>query len=319
MNRQFILKKTNQLSTTERDLYLELFFRVFRRRMSTDQFDRKYLYTPTGYSYHGLMIIDGLIVGAYNTIPYLYKYFDKEVMFALSVDTMIDEQYRGGPFSLLKIAKLVLDPMRQDGVSFAFGFPNDKAYEFTVRVLKWQDIGELDYYVLLRNVGAIIPKLRCFNSLSRAYARVLVGLPGHQDATQNEYNIEKANGKAFEKHRYDASYGAVDLQQGGKCVYKIYTEPPGIKTLYVIDVCPLNRVCFDEAIARVYAECGRSIDMILYVGALPFRPRRLRRLPESRKPRRVRMCGKIIAPTVVDDRIFQIGNWKVNISNFDVR
>lgn len=319
MTPQYIFKKTNQLSIAEKEQHLELFSRVFAKKMSKEQFDRKYLYTPTVYSYHGLMNIDGLIVGAYNAIPYLYMYFGQKLMFSLSVDMMIDKQHRPGPFNLHKMANLVYDAMKKDGIAFLLGFPNDQAYDLNKKVLGYRDIGELDYYVLPLNIGAVIPKLKCLDFLSRSFARILMGLPRCRHKTQYEYCIEKVGGKAFDRHRYDASYGAVDLQQGGKCVYKIYTEPPGIKTLYVIDVYPLNRVCFDEAIARVYAECGRSIDMILYVGALPFRSRRLRRLPESRKPRRIRMCGKVLDPAVVDDRVFQVENWNVNISNFDVR
>ena len=319
MNRRFILKKTNQLSIVEKEQYLELHFRVFQRRMSTDQFDRKYFYTPTGYSYHGLMIIDGLIVGAYNTIPYLYRYFDQELMFALSVDTMIDKQHRAGPFNLLRMANLVMEALKQDKVCFAFGFPNDNAYEFTTKVLRWKDIGELDYYVLPLNIGVVIPKLKYLDFLSRSFARILMSVPRYQHKTQHEYCIEKVGGKAFDQHRYDSGYSIVDLGHRGRCVYNIYVEDQSIRTLYMIDVYPLTSTFFDKAVEQVYAESGRFVDMILYVGTLPFRPARLVRLPDSRKPRRIRMCGKILNGEIVDDRIFQLENWNVNISNFDVR
>lgn len=319
MNRRFTLKKTNQFSTAEKDQYLDLFFRVFRKRMSNDQFDRKYLHTPTGYSYHGLTVFDGKIVGAYTAIPYLYKYFDQKLVFALSVDTMIDEQHRGGPFNLKKMATLVYDAMKADGVQFILGFPNDQAYEFTRRVLKWRDIGELDYYILPRNIGAIIPRMRFLNPLSRLIARIKIGLPRSLRVTQYKYNIEKVNGKEFDRHRYDSSYRTINLGHGAKCVYKIYVEDQTVRALYIIDVSPLNPTVFDEAIKQLYSLKAKSIDLIIYVGKLPFLPSCLVKLPESKKPRKIRMAGRILVPEGVDNRVFTIDNWNVNLSNFDVR
>jgi len=319
MTPQYIFKKTNQLSIAEKEQHLELFSRVFAKKMSKEQFDRKYLYTPTVYSYHGLMNIDGLIVGAYNAIPYLYMYFGQKLMFSLSVDMMIDKQHRPGPFNLHKMANLVYDAMKKDGIAFLLGFPNDQAYDLNKKVLGYRDIGELDYYVLPLNIGAVIPKLKCLDFLSRSFARILMGVPRCRHKTQHEYCIEKAGGQAFDQHRYDSGYSMVDLGRRGRCVYNIYVEDQSIRTLYMIDVYPLTSTFFDKAVEQVYAESGRLVDMILYVGTLPFRPARLVRLHDSRKPRRIRMCGKILNGEIVDDRIFQLENWNANISNFDVR
>jgi len=319
MNLEFIFKKTNQFLAVEKEQYLELFFRVFRKRIGPDQFDRKYLCTPTGYSYHGLMIADEQVVGAYSTIPYSYKYFGKQVMLALSVDTMIDEQQRGGPFNLLKMATLVYDAMKRDNIGFVFGFPNNNAYEVTKKVLKWRDIGELDFYILIQNIGGIIPKMSFLNSFSRLFAREMITLPKSPNGREYEYNIQKLDGKEFDEHRYDGWYRVIDLGHGAKCVFKIYVEAPMARTLYVIDVSPLTPNVFDKAIKQIYRIIAKSIDLIIYVGKLPFPPSTLIKLPESRKPRKVRMAGKILLPEVIDDRIFKIDNWNVNLSNFDAR
>jgi hypothetical protein len=55
------------------------------------------------------------------------------------------------------------------------------------------------------------------------------------------------------------------------------------------------------------------------VGRLPFSPRPLLRVPAFMKPRRVYLCGKLLSPGALDDRVFNLDNWNVNISNFDVR
>jgi hypothetical protein len=320
MKPRFTFKRTDQLEEHEKTQFLQLFSLVFSRSMTPSQFDRKYLRTTWGYSYHGLMLANNAVVGAYNTVPYSYYYFGKRVTFCLSVDTMVDQQYRRQhPLALLKMAKSVVDAMKQDGVCFAFGSPNDNAYSYTTKVLKWQKIGELDFYVLPRNLGAVIPKLRWLNFVSRACAGALVRLPLRKRRAKPTYHIEKKRDTLFAGHRYDSSYGFVELGCGSECTYKIYTEDLGVRALYLIDVHPLTPVTFDKAIERVYAECAHAVDIMLYVGKLPFVPTRMIKVPESRKPRRIQMCGKILDPHVMDERILQIENWNINISNLDVR
>lgn len=216
------------------DQFLALFSLVFNKKMNVEQFNRKYLCTSHGYSYHGLMVVDKQIVGAYSTIPYLYNFFGKTVTFALSVDTMIDQQHRAGPFNLIKMTTLVYDAMKQDGVDFVMGFPNDNAYEFTKRVLKWRDIGELDYYVLPRNIGAVSPGLSLLNVFSRIYAGIKVSLPVPQKAADYKYNIEKVSGEEFDKHRYDQRHSIINLESRAKCVYTIHVEEQGIRAYILL-------------------------------------------------------------------------------------
>ena len=288
--------------------------------MTISQFNRKYLRTPSGYSYHGLMWVNHDVAGAYNIIPYKYSYFGESVIFGLSVDTMVDQRYRSlHPLALLKMANSVFDLMRQDGLCFAFGSPNDNAYTYTTKVLKWRRMGELDFYVLPRNLGAVIPRLRWLNFLSRACASAFVRLPSWKCRVEPKYPVEKKMDRLFTGHRYDSSYGFVDLDDGSECTYKIYCEDGGVSVLYLIDVYPLTRVTFGNAIERVYDKCARAFDIMLYVGKLPFTPTRMIRVPESRKPRRIQMCGRILDPQLVDERILQIENWNINISNLDVR
>ena len=320
MKPQFSLKRTDQLKEHEKAQFLHLFSLVFSKSMTVSQFNRKYLRTPFGYSYHGLMKANNAVVGAYNTIPYNYDFFGESVTFCLSVDTMVDQQYRCRyPLALLKMANSVFDLMRQDGICFIFGSPNDNAYTYTTKVLKWSGMGELDFYVLPRNLGAVIPQLRWLNFLSRVCVGALVRLPARKCRTEPKYSVEKKRDRQFAEHRYDSSYGFVDLDGGGKYTYKIYCEDFGVRALYLIDVHPLTPAAFDNSIESVYAKCSHAFDIMLYVGKLPFVPTRMIRVPESRRPRRIQLCGRILDPQIVDERILQIENWNINISNLDVR
>jgi hypothetical protein len=319
MNRRFVFRKTCQLSRGERDNLRALRLGVFGKDLTEEHFDHRYLHTPLGYSYHGLMIADGSIVGAYNVIPYEYNFFGTRVLFGLSVDTLITKGERGGPFNLSEMAAIVYEAMRSDSVGFIFGFPNEMAYGYVRRVLKWNDIGDLDFYGLPRRIGVVIPKLTPLNGLSRFMAAASLSFPWRCGKAEASYKIEKVQGAGFERHRYNGDYDTIAIGDGGKCVYRLYVEKDGVRVLYIIDVYPLRPEFLVEAVRKVYRRNARSADIMLYVGRLPFLPRPLFRVPASKRPRRVRMCGRVLLPDVVDDRVFQIANWNVNLSNFDVR
>lgn len=321
MKTHFVFKRTNQLSEAEKTQFLELKSAVSPTAMTMTQFDHKYLHTQFGYSYHGLMIAGDAIVGTYNAIPFYYTYFGKRVKFCLSVDTMIHAQHRSNPFGLLKTANVVADAMKQDGICFIFGFPNDNAYEYTHRVLQWKDIGELDIYVLPRSLGGFMPKLRCFNMISRAFAHLLVALPSRRQQAACAFGVEKIPDDVFTKWRYDSSYQTIQLDGGIEAVYKILPKESGAKVLYVIDVHPLTTAAFDRTIKHVYEEAAQDMDLMIFTGKLPFKPTKLVRLPRSLFKRYVShayLCGRILDHGLVDDRIFNIDNWNVNFSNNDV-
>jgi hypothetical protein len=102
-------------------------------------------------------------------------------------------------------------------------------------------------------------------------------------------------------------------------VYRLCREENGMRVLYVIDVLPLTPRSFARAVRAIHTAASREADLILYVGRLPFSPPGLTKVPMSRRPRRMLFCGKVLKPDLVDDRVFDIGHWNINVSNFDVR
>jgi len=315
---QVVFKTTDQLPESEREQMCDLFLRVFNKNMTKDTFDRKFFHTPRGHSYHGLMLHEEAIVGAMSAVPGRYKFFDEERIFALSVDTMIDPAHRGGGH-VLKMADLVHQGLVQDGVPFIFGFPNERFYPIQKRLLRYEDIGELDYYVLPLNIGAVVRKLKWLNRLSRSFCRCALRFSWIPSDSQIRYNIAKVADAQFERHRYDGSYNRITLAEGAVCYYKICEEEGGIRTLYIIDVIPPTPAFLTRAVKQVFEAALGAVDVIIYVGKLPSKPAGLWKVPDSRKPRRIRMTGKTLIPGLVDSSVFDIKNWRVNISDFDVR
>lgn len=313
-----VIRTTDQFSESEQEQMRELFLRVFDKKMTKEAFERKFFYTPRGYSYHSLMLHGEKIVGAFSAVPGRYEFFGKEQIFSLSVDTMIDPEFRGGGH-FVQMANLVHQGLINDGIPFIFGFPNEHFYPAQKRLLKYRDIGELDYYVLPLNVGSVVRKLKPFNSLSRGFCKFatrLCRIPKNSDA---KYEIAKVIDKQFEQHRYDESYSRIELAGGGKCIYKVYEEEGGIRTLYIIDVVPLTPASLTKAVKQICRMVFHAVDIIIYVGKLPSTPGGLWKVPDSKKPRKIRMTGNTLIPGAIDGSVFDINKWRVNISDFDVR
>jgi hypothetical protein len=311
-------KRTDQLTEFEQQRMRDLFEVVFNKKMTKEAFERKFFYTPKGYSYHGLMLHEKTIVGATSAVPARYKFFGHEHIFALSVDTMIDPKYRGGGH-LIKMINLVHQGLINDAIPFIFGFPNEHFYAVQKRLLKYEDIGELDYYVLPLNIGSVVRKLKPFNFMSRGFCRLTARFCRIPDNSEAGHGIAKIEDKQFERHRYDESYSRISLGEAAECIYKIYEEEGGIRTLYIIDVVPLTAASLARAVKQICRTAVKAVDIIIYVGKLPSRPAGLWKAPDSKKPQRIRMTGKILVPDVIDSTVFEINNWCVNISDFDVR
>jgi hypothetical protein len=315
---QVVFKRTVQLTKSEQQQMRDLFEAVFNKKMTKDSFERKFFYTPKGYSYHGLMLHEKNIVGASSAVPGRYKFFGEKHIFALSVDTMIDPKYRGGGH-LIKIIKLVHQGLIDDGVPFIFGFPNERFYAVQKRLLKYEDIGELDYYVLPLNIGSVVRKLKSLNFMSRSFCKLTARFCRIPKNSEAGHGIAKVMDKQFKRHRYDAGYSRIALADSAECIYKIYEEEGGVRTLYIIDVVPLTAASLARAVKQICRTSVKAVDIIIYVGKLPSRPAGLWKTPDSKKPQRIGMTGKILIPDVIDSSVFKINNWRVNISDFDVR
>ena len=319
---EFVFKRTDQLSAEEKRQLCALFGRVFNKNMALGEFDNKYAGSVMNYSYHGLMADNGTIVGGYSAIPFKYRFFGKDHMFALSVDTMIDEKYRGDPFALKKMANMVYDALKRDGIPFVFGFPNENVYLIRKKVLKWEDVGELDYYILPVRIGAVARRLRIFNVVSGIFARLINLVPGEVDrrirAEGAECAVEKVNDQEFVKYRYAGGYKIIKFNGGPYFAYKVFLED-NVRTAYLVDVFPLQKELVERAVRYIFESEGANIDVILYVGKLRSSPLNLFRAPKKIEPRKMRMAGRILIDSMIDRRVFDINNWNVNLSNFDVR
>lgn len=318
---EFIVKKTNELTLDEKMQICKLFEEVFGQKTSLELFEREFLNSPKGYSYHGLMIDENKIVGTYSSIPIEYKYFDKKYTFAIPVDTMISEDYRGNLFNLVKMANLVYDDLKKDLIPFSFTPPNENIYNVRKKILKWQDIGSLNYYILPIN-AFFIGKNPFFNTVVRIFSNILLlfaNILGKISSKKNkERNISIYEDGKFKNWRYfDDEIKKIETSYG-YCHYRVRNFKQSFTGAYIIDVSPLNQYNLAYFVKEIYKKEKDNADLIIYAGNIDFIPLNLIKIPDRLNPRPYKVIGKILIESMLDERVFNLKNWNMSFLNFDL-
>lgn len=318
---EFIVKKTTELSPSEMEEISSLFAAVFEgKEKSVGTFREEYLNTTWGYSLHGLMKDEGRIVGAHSLVPVKYMVDDRETVWMFSGDTMVKKEYRNF-LNILDLFEVCGTVARDDyGVALAFSFPNDNSYELSVKGYGSDDIGKLNTYALPYRVGGVRRKFRSLNWLSVFLCRTLVFLSRLQCSSKPaKYRIDKDRSEFYDTRLkwFDGQY-----MQGmaGNCqfVYRIQLHE-GVRTAFIIDMDKVSPRGINGAVRHILRNHSREIDVILYVGRLPFRPLSLVKLPRRLEPKHFHFVGAILDKKKIDkDLVLDIDNWNVNLSCYDL-
>jgi hypothetical protein len=311
-------KRTRELNDVQKDQLARLFKRVFGSERPVDYFESKYRSVVSGYSYHGLMITDDEdIVGAFTCIPFFYRFFGETRIFAVAVDTMIDSAYRDDIFALKRMHDVSIEVMKEDGVSFVFAIPNENAYLYWKKIVNWIDIGRLNYYIFPINASRLSGYFRYFNWLSRLYAFLCTFSFCLGSETEKEKAIHKIADGKYREYRFTKEY--LSIQEDEKTAYYRIVDERGARTAYIMDVFPMDRRWLHKTLKEIYAKEQGAIDVILYAGNLDYQLCNLIRVPEKHEPIPIRVSGKIIDPHQLDERVYRLEYWSINLADFDVR
>lgn len=123
-----------------------LYNTVFNQKRDLREWEWKFSEGPVDTRPYIVVAKDGdKIVGQYPCIAYYLKYQDKIVKIAQPVDNLVHKDYRGGA----KGAQFQMflkweDTIRNNGIDFAFGFPNREAYIVGKRLLKYLDLIKIE-------------------------------------------------------------------------------------------------------------------------------------------------------------------------------
>lgn len=314
---QFITCTTDQLTEQQIGGICDLFRQIFGKEKSIEHFKRQFFGTCRGHSYHCIYEKEQKILANFCIVPYEYTVNGKKMIFGLSVDTIVSPEAKLGPFAVADMAALTENLAKADGCRILYGFPNDNAYQYNIDILQRQSLGFLEFYILplalgkLRRMPGFLNFLRYF---SIAFATLCKLAASSKSLT---YPIEKVDSPEFRQSRYGKQHHFVQFK-GGEAIYTLFEESFGT-VAYLIDITPLSKRNFYAAFLQVASEVKNQAGLIVYPGnKLPFGS--ILRMPHRFLPRKLQMVVSEMGETKMPEPVYcSMSNWKINLSDFDVR
>lgn len=316
---EFVTKKTIELSREEKVQIAKLFEEVFESPCRPEGFEKSYVCNYLGYSYHTLFKDDGAIVGVNSMVPIEYEVDGKTMPFVNSGGTMISKSHRG----IDNFCDLIDESyafIEKEGYKAYVGFPNDNSYPLYIGMGMMEDIGKMYTYMLPFRVGGVKKNLAMLNPLSKLFCRCYTMVDNWMASKEvAEFRIKKEHA-SFDGYRYKKNEGAycvIELGKG-KAYYRV-TNHEGVRTAFIVDVTEKSAKNFCKVCKEIWKREKRNIDLILYVGNLPFKHHGMIRIPRKYEPKNFNFTGHIFDEKEIDKKVFyNFGSWDVNLSNYDL-
>ncbi len=320
-----VVKKTGELSDAEIESINTLFFEVFGLQRDILTVREECFNAPLGYSVHSLMYDKGLLVAYYVYMPFYYKKKVEKFIAALGFDSMVQKEYREF-FTFYETERACWPCLRGIGCKLLFGFPNDESYPVMIKGFKVKDIGRLTTYILPIKIGPIIPRMRWLDPFFRLFSWSLIKMSHLSKGKKIRSFVFEKDRESFDKVRYRWNKGQYEIRdiKGCKYVYRIEDHKDRhqnfnpVKTAFLLDVYPMNRSNFEFAVRSIYQERSKDIDLIMYVGDLDFVPVSLIKIPHRFEPKHFHFTCNLIDKSYFDDTLYDIKNWDVNLSSYDL-
>lgn len=317
---EFVIKKTTELTTIEKQSLLDCFNEVFEKERTMEEMLNQYLNTPMGYCIHSLCIDECKVVGAFTAFPSYYYIGDKKYKFYFTGDSMVMKGYRDGSV-YLDITMNMTSYMKKDNYVLAFGFPNENAYVVNKKGRQAVDFGRLDTYVLPYRIGGIKSCLGWLNPLSKLFCRLWLICSGACAKKEVVKPLIHKDDESYNLTRYqrmDGDYQRVKLDNN-EFYYKIKTHE-GVRTAFIVDLINKSEQKFRQAVKYIMKTEKKNFDLLMYVGHLPVTINKigLIKIPRKHEPKHFYMTGKILDKSLDSNIVYNIDNWDVNLSDYDL-
>lgn len=320
---QIVCKKTTELTQIEKEQICKCFEDVFEKHSrSLDEFNNVFLNTCTGYSLHTMLKSDDdIVVGLYTVVPFDYIYNGEKQLFCIGVDFMIRKDHRNDFRNVMSICKESMKYAKENGITCIFAFPNDLSYQLNTRILRMRDVGKLYTYILPYKVGDAKPILKAFNIGSMFLSRIMLGFStldcrkiiSNPIIHRNRDTFGKTRYKWFKPEEYHC-YSNGEMSCTWKCA-----DFEGVKAAFLMDVFPMTAKNFNKATREMFKAERDHVGLFLYVGNLPFYPTAMIKIPFMFAPKNFNFVAQVLDKSKVNaDWIFNIDNWDVNLSSYDL-
>ncbi len=315
----FVTKRTTELTQEEKLQIAFLFEDVFKSPCTVKSFEDNYTCNHLGYSYHTLFIEEREIVGVNSMVPIDYVVDGNKLPFVNSGGTMIGKDHRG----IDNFCDLIDESysfIEKEGYKGYVGFPNDNSYPLYIGMGMMDDIGKMNTYILPYRVGGFMKRLRWLNPLSEMFCWFYISITGLFSSKKVvTFRIHKAN-ETFDSFRYKRNNGSYTILNigSGNAYYRVTTHD-GVRTAFIVDVTEKSAKNFQQTIKGILKREKNNIDIILYVGILPFIGHGMIKIPRKFEPKNFHFTGHIFDEEAIDKKVFfNLNFWDVNLSNYDL-
>lgn len=315
---EFIVKKTTELSNEEIHQIKNLFETIFERPRSEQEFLNQSLNNPLGYSYHSLMMDDGKIVGFNSFVPSYFLVNGEKKLFANSTDSMVSKPYRDF-FNFNDMVTAGFKRMKQDGVVYVFGYPNDNSYPVLIKSKLYKEIGKMHTFCLPIHVGGVKKSMKFLDPLSELFCRAFVSVSGIFASHKSEkYSISKEC-ESYNTTRYKRGDGVycTETIDGITFHYKIKVHE-GVRSAFLIDLSEKSPKAFNLAVKHILRNHRKEFDILIYPGYLGFKNTSMIKMPRKLEPKNFNFVGRALDKKAFDNSIWDIRNWDTNLSNYDL-
>ncbi len=321
---QIEIKTSNELNIDDWQSYTDSFNQVFSKSFDVNHFKNKYLNTIDNFSYHALLKNQNLVVGGFAIIPYEYYINNTIIRVGLTVDVFVKDNFRSDLMALYKMYKSIKEELVRRNIALVITNPNDAAYLYWKKLVKFNDVGNLNYYTLPIKISNVVPKLpKVLNPFSILISKILLIFSYTLAFNQKilPIRLNRAN-SITEKQRYTDQHKKIFIKNAFFS-YRIVNES-GIITCYLIDFYNINKRLKDsyslnKAISHIITL--HKIDIIIFVGKISFFQILLFKLPFKLEPRHLHFMVDIIDKDKIKDPelAYNFQNWDFGLFNYDVR
>lgn len=316
---EVIVKKSTELSESEFYQISRLFEEVFEKPRSIEVLHRQYEQNPLNYAWLSMLVDSGRIVGLNSYVPSYYIYNGEKLIFANSIDSMVEKPYRDF-FNFNDMVRKAYKTMASSGVAFIYGYPNDNAFPVLTKAKLMKEIGKMHIYCLPLHIGGIKPSLKILNPISELFCILYTAACGFFTSSSYSTAIVRKHDDSYNLTRYkrgNQDYKIHVFPDGLTIYYKI-KEHEGVRTAFLIDLSEKSSRAFNKAVRYIVSNHRKEFDMLLYPGYLKFLNTSMIRIPRRLEPKNFHFTGKILNKNVIDNDVWDIRNWDTNLSNYDL-
>ncbi len=306
------------------DSMIGTFNKVFSQNVSREWFFNFFTKNPDGFSYHAVIVKNNQVVASCSAILYHYKMPQSLNRFGVLVSLFVDKMNYRDPFALYKMYEALKIKMIENKVCLIYAVPNQNSYPYFKKVLKFTDIGKLEYYCLPIKIANILQRKPAFlNSISKAGVLFWLIIKRISLLINNRHESKKAiqivnNDALFRQQRYSSSH-KISEDKNGFFSYTVVLEGK-IKTAYILDF--YSKAGIKDR--RTLINCiflilkNEDVDIILFVGKLDRKIDILFKVPVSKEPKSLVLSGEVYDKNLPIDAL-NFKNWDFGLLNFDTR